>query len=126
VWGDGHDPSWQIVGSGRFDGNADTDLLFQNRSTGQLVLWPMQGFTRLTPVYLDDYLTDVNDWVTATGDFNRDGMTDLIWRHQTQQACVKYWLMTAGSAALVPPTKAVEGCVANAPADFNWQIVSPK
>jgi hypothetical protein len=80
------------------------------------------GFTRLTGIYLTQYLTDVNYWVMATGDFNRDGMTDLIWRHQTEQHCVAYWLMNPAA----PLTTLSSGCVADAPVDFKWQIVAPK
>ena len=128
VWSEGLDPAWAVVGSGRFSGDAATDLLLQNRTDGKLVVWPLVGFVRQAGVYLPEssQANDPNYWVQATGDFNRDGQTDLIWRHQTEQRCVAYWLMSAGSAALAPPTRLASGCVAEAPADFHWQIVSPK
>jgi hypothetical protein len=126
-------PTWKIVGSGRFTPDEDIDLLWQDRTDGRLVVWPMHGFTREpNGVYLTDYLTDANYWVGAVGDYNGDGVTDLIWRHQTEQRCVAYWLMEFRSGAyrsIVPSGQPIPplGCVVEqAPADFPWQIAAPR
>ncbi|HEV2471102.1 MAG TPA: hypothetical protein VGS41_00440 [Chthonomonadales bacterium] len=39
------DRSWILVGAGDFDGDGDTDLLFQQRVTGELAIWFMHGTT---------------------------------------------------------------------------------
>ena len=39
------DLNWQVQGAGDFDGDGQSDILWQNRSTGQVVVWLMNGLT---------------------------------------------------------------------------------
>jgi hypothetical protein len=34
---------WQIVGTGDFNGNGKTDILWQNTATGERAIWLMNG-----------------------------------------------------------------------------------
>jgi microcystin-dependent protein len=36
-------PAWQAIGTGDFYGEGDSDILFQNKSTGQVSIWEMSG-----------------------------------------------------------------------------------
>jgi hypothetical protein len=36
-------PSWKLVGSGDFNNDGHSDLLWQNTSTGQVSIWEMNG-----------------------------------------------------------------------------------
>jgi hypothetical protein len=37
------DPAWQIVAVGDYDGDAKSDILWRNASTGENYLYPMDG-----------------------------------------------------------------------------------
>jgi FG-GAP repeat len=38
-------PAWQAIGTGDFNGDGHSDILFQNTSTGQASVWEMNGNT---------------------------------------------------------------------------------
>src|SRR6185312_9195443 len=59
-----------------FDGNATTDLIWNNATTGQTSIALMNGLTATSTTPL---LTDKTISVTQTGDLDGDGDTDLIW-----------------------------------------------
>jgi hypothetical protein len=76
---------WQIVGTGDFFGNGDTDLLWRctdgtsaNCTNGTVVIWEMNGGTIVASVGGQEVAPG---WTVAgTGDFNGDGKTDILWR----------------------------------------------
>ena len=39
-------PAWKAVGTGDFDHNGLSDILWQNPSTGQASVWEMEGTAR--------------------------------------------------------------------------------
>jgi YD repeat-containing protein len=119
--------AWKVVGTGRFDADAKTDLLLQNHTTGDLKIWHLNGVTFLGEDAASEPPIDPNYWVVGTGDFNHDGVTDLVWKHQTQLNCVAIWLMDASRWSDGMYGKKLSGqCIADAPADFQWKIVSPR
>jgi YD repeat-containing protein len=134
VWNTPLDTNWKVVGSGRFDpADAKTQLLLQH-ATGLLSLWHLNAdATWLSGDYLpEDLQVDPNYRVKATGDFNRDGVTDLVIGHETQQACVSLWLMDPAIHYASPGVpdrlghRMTYSCIDNAPAGFDWRIVAPK
>ncbi len=106
-------PGWKVVGVGDFNGDGKSDLVFQNRTTNQIVIWFMDG-----PVYQGGArlpYTPPADWqVVGTGDFNGDGYADLVFQNQTSGQIV-VWYMNGvtylGGTAL-----------ANVP-DPGWRVV---
>jgi hypothetical protein len=40
-------PAWQAIGTGDFNGDGFSDILFQNASAGQISIWEMDGTTRI-------------------------------------------------------------------------------
>ncbi len=38
-------PSWKAIGTGDFNGDGFSDILWQNTSTGQASIWEMNGNT---------------------------------------------------------------------------------
>ncbi len=75
-------PAWQAIGSGDFNGDGLSDILFQNASSGQVSIWEMNGNALIGggPVSPNPGLA----WkAVGTGDFNGDGFSDiLVSKHQ--------------------------------------------
>ncbi|MBF0402560.1 MAG: hypothetical protein HQL00_01240 [Nitrospirae bacterium] len=62
-------------------------------------------------------LSDVNWDIAATGDYNSDGITDIVWRHKTSGQNV-IWLINGVYVTdmVTLPTLS----------DLNWEIAAPK
>ncbi len=107
------DPNWKIAGTGDFDADGQTDLIWRNYATGDNAYWLLNGTTIKTSGYLPS-VPDVNARVNGIGDFNGDGKPDLVWRnYQTGQNSI--WLMNGLSLTSVVSFQAVN--------DPNWNIV---
>jgi hypothetical protein len=96
-----------------FNGDGQADILWRNKTTGQNVVWFMDGTTYSNYAEFMQ-VTDTNWQIMGTGDFNGDGKTDVLWRNtSTGQNVV--WLMDGvnygGYAWLLEV------------ADLNWEIV---
>jgi hypothetical protein len=53
------DTNWEIVGTGDFNGDGKTDILWRHYSTGQNAVWFMDGVTLSASAYLYS-VTDTN------------------------------------------------------------------
>jgi hypothetical protein len=58
---------------------AGSDLFFRNSSTGAFTEWQSTGSSFTPNVYVNNGVD--NSWTMATGDFNGDGKTDLLFRN---------------------------------------------
>lgn len=68
---------WSYTGTGDFNGDGKTDLLFQNVSTNGVAIWQIDG-TQVTAA--PQIGIAPAGWAyTSTGDFNGDGKTDLLF-----------------------------------------------
>ena len=96
-----------------FNSDGKTDILWRNKSTGQNIVWFMNGAALSSSSWIDT-VPDTNWQIVGTGDFNGDGKTDVLWRNtSTGQNVV--WLMDGvnyGSYAWLLEV-----------ADLNWEIV---
>jgi hypothetical protein len=73
-----------------FTATGNTDLLWQNTSTGQADIWLLNGTTLSSSKLIGSQSTA---WTGAgTGDFNGDGNIDLLW-HNTSNGEVLVWYM---------------------------------
>jgi hypothetical protein len=104
-----------LAGSGDFDGDGQADILWRNPFNGCIGMWLMKGITGRK-----DYGavgTDLGfEWtLAATGDFNGDGKSDIVWRHSETGATI-VWFMDGR-------TKAGEGALDTEP-DLAWTIVA--
>ena len=81
-------PSWRAIGTGVFDGDSHSDILWQN-ANGQAAIWEMRdnhpssvGSSRVGP-------NPGPAWkAIGTGDFNGDGLSDILWQNVNGQAAI--------------------------------------
>jgi hypothetical protein len=109
------DLNWQIVGTGDFNSDGWPDILWRYYgSGGKNVVWYMKGASRIGTASLPA-VADLNWQIVGTGDFNRDGWPDILWRYNGSGGKNVVWYMKGasrtGSATLLAVT------------DLNWQIV---
>jgi len=91
-------------------------ILWREHTNGRNSLWFMNGTTRLPESGVLPTVSDLNWVVVGTGDFDGDGRTDFLWRHQRLGYNV-IWFMTGTS--LVPDVQ-----YAMTIADTRWMVVS--
>jgi hypothetical protein len=110
--------NWQIVGTGDFNGDGWPDILWRNYGTtarypGCNAVWYMKGAAYYGSEVLKE-VTNLSWQIVGTGDFNRDGWPDILWRNYVSGDNVVWYMKKYtyfGSAALPAVT------------DLNWKIV---
>ncbi len=114
------DLNWQIVGTGHFDDDGKVDILWRNAASGNLVVWLMDGLTRITGAFLNPpSVGDVNWRGVAVGDFNADGQADVLWRHALSGRTV-VWTMD-GLNRVAGTFTTPDG-----QPDLDWAVVGPR
>jgi hypothetical protein len=85
----------RIVAAGDFNKDGMVDLVWHNDQTGDNLIWNMNGLTKTGQVSLPEPDTGWNTvWnIVGTGDFDKDGMVDLVW-HNNQTGGNRICLMT--------------------------------
>jgi ELWxxDGT repeat protein len=114
------DASWSIAGVGDFDGDFNSDVLWRNAS-GEVAEWQMNGATIMGSGDVTAggvaVRPDASWKVAGIGDFNDDGMADILWRNSSGE--VSAWLMNGTSIA--GGGDLMSGGVAARP-DASWSI----
>ena len=84
-------PSWKAFGTGDFNGDSHSDVLFQNASSGQASIWEMSGNTLIGGGPVNPNPGPA--WqAIGTGDFNHDGDSDILFQ-STNTGQVSIWEM---------------------------------
>ena len=80
-------PAWKTIGTGDFNDDGRSDILFQNASTGQVSIWEMNGNKLIGggPVTPNP---GPNWHAIGTGDFDGDGGSDILFQNTSGQASV--------------------------------------
>ncbi len=71
---------WQIAGTGDFDGDDHSDIVWRHTVSGQVFIWLIEGTQRTGQGPLG--MTGQQWQIVGTGDFDGDRRNDLLWRHQ--------------------------------------------
>ena len=92
---------WRLVDAVDLNHDGKPDLVWQNDTTFQVVVWYMGGSGGNTPLGSNSLATSgVTGWrLVAIADFNGDGAPDLVWQNAASQVLV--WYM-GGSQGNVP------------------------
>jgi phosphoheptose isomerase len=75
--------TWDVVGVGDFDGDCRTDLLWRKGNSGDNAIWETNTDPAFMTAGLILAVSDTNWTVAATGDFNADGSSDILWRNMS-------------------------------------------
>ena len=87
--------SWTEIGTGDFDDDGHSDILWRNTSTGQASIWEMSGATLIGGGPVSANPGPSWDEI-GTGDFNGDAHSDLLWQNtSTGQASI--WEMNGAT-----------------------------
>ena len=84
--------SWHIVSVADFNRDGHPDLLWEDPTSGFAQIWYMGGSQGTTYMGAAD-LDQTNSWhIVGTGDFNRDGVPDVVWQDPVS-GTVQIWYM---------------------------------
>ncbi len=89
-------PGWKLVGTGDFDRDSQTDLLFRDTDSGQMAVWFMTNTVIKLATPLTGLIGNPDYYAVGTGDFNGDGISDVLWHHHTADQTVVWFMNSTG------------------------------
>jgi hypothetical protein len=112
------DTGWKIVGTGDFNGDLETDLLWRHLVSGQIVVWRMDGVTLQSGTFTTPpAFADLGWRAVAAAELNADGHTDILWHHAGSGQVAAWYMngVTLAGGTLTTPA---------ALPDPQWQLVA--
>jgi hypothetical protein len=97
--------NWKVVGSADLDGNGNTDLLFQDSVSGDLVYWLLNGANQTDVQFVTPRNPGTNWMVVGVADINRDGYSDIVFQNSASLDIFVWYMRGAtqvGGAFLNP------------------------
>lgn len=101
--------AWQLRGTGDFDGDGALDMVWHNASTGEVLVWYLDGSAHVArSVIVERRSIGASPILAGTGDFNGDGRTDLLWHNPTTGALTVWMMKRDGSSESVRGTAVLD------------------
>jgi hypothetical protein len=77
------DANWVPLVAGDFNGDNKPDLLWRHQATGRVIVWYLDGVTTTGTfaIFPGNNPGDASWRPMASGDFDADGQTDIVWRN---------------------------------------------
>jgi hypothetical protein len=103
---------WEVRAVADFSGDGKPDVLWRRASTGEDVIWVIDGAV-ITSAAALPAIPNASCDIRGSGDLNGDGRSDLVWRNAVTGANI-VWLMngvTLAGAAFITTL-----------ADINWEL----
>jgi hypothetical protein len=110
------DVYWKIKAVGDFNEDGFPDILWRHLTTGHVVVWIMNGVTRVNFFFVDPPVVADAGWnIVGAADFNGDVRTDILWQHDGTGSLLVWYMHGLGrtSFSFLSP---------NAVPDPNWRI----
>jgi len=108
------DNAWTILGAADIDNDGYADIIWR-RDTGEVLIWLLDSSVSGIRATASPGIADPQTWdFIGTGDFNRDGQLDLVWRNKVT-GDVLIWYLRNG----VLLSTAALGAV-----PLNWKLVA--
>jgi hypothetical protein len=112
---------WKVAATGELNGDGDTDIIFQNSTSGDLVYWLMNGLNETSFSFVTPKNPGTGWQLVGTGDFNRDGYTDLLFQNSSTGDLYE-WNLSGGtmvSGGFITPSNPGTGWKVVAVGDLN-------
>jgi hypothetical protein len=74
-----YDMGWEMVGTGRFNGDVKPDILWHYQD-GRCAVWFMDGPNFLGSSFLSHAQPDTRWQIVGAADFDGNGTADILWR----------------------------------------------
>jgi len=96
--------SYAIAGTGDFNGDGTFDLLWRNTQSGNVSVWFLHGGAFTGGGFNFGDVSDLGYQIVGVGDFNGDGIYDLLWRKESTGDNSIWFITTSGfnSGATLP------------------------
>ncbi len=109
--------NWTLAATGDFNADTKPDLLWRNTTSQKLVIWTMNGTTKIGNIIpTPDQAVDANWIVVAALDYNNDGARDLLW-YNYDSGRIVLWFMNASVVRITG-----QFTNPNAAGDANWKV----